>query len=102
MTKSDFVHEACATTFMSIPDLTSGELTLLVNACVEAAEFRREHSKPHAEKYEAMAEQLSELSDKLDKKIDAKCGELFEEAKRRKQLEKRMANFDKVLAKDLA
>lgn len=40
--------------------LSCGDLTLLVNACVEAAEFRREHSKLHAEKYEAMAEQLRE------------------------------------------
>ena len=53
--------------------LSCSDLTLLVNACVEAAEFRREHSKLHAEKYEVMAEQLSELSDKLDKSIELKA-----------------------------
>ena len=102
MTKLDFVHEACATTFMSIPALTSGELTLLVNACVEAAEFRREHSKPHVEKYEAMAEQLSELSDKLDKKIDDKCGELLEEAEQKKRLSRDWDRLEKDLAEALS
>lgn len=102
MTKLDFVHEACDTTFISIPDLTTGELTILVNACHEAAAWRAENKLPHVEKLVRMEEKLKRYNDELDKKIDAKCGELLKEAKRRKRLEKRMANFDKVLAEDLA
>ena len=102
MTKLDFVHEACDTTFISIPNLTTGELTILVNACHEAAAWRAENKLPHVEKLVRMEEKLKRYNDELDKKIDVKCGELLEEAKRRKRLEKRMANFDKVLAEDLA
>lgn len=98
MTKLDFVHEACDTTFISIPDLTTGELTILVNACHEAAAWRAENKLPHVEKLVRMEEKLKRYNEELDKKIDDKCGELLEEAKRRKRLEKRMANFDKVLA----
>ena len=102
MTRLDFVHEACATTFMSIPNLTSGELTILVNACHEAAAWRAENKLPHVEKLVRMEEKLKRLNEELDKKIDDKCAELLEEAKRRKRLEKKMASFDKVLAEDLA
>lgn len=68
MPKAEFIEKACGECTTALK-LKSTELTLLLNACVEAAEFRREHSKPHAEKYEAMAEQLSGLSDKLDRTI---------------------------------
>ena len=71
-TKAEHMHRAVEVCKADLR-LSCGDLTLLVNACVEAAEFRREHSKPHAEKYEAMAEQLSELSDKLDKTIELKA-----------------------------
>ena len=88
MIKLDFVHEACATTFMSIPALTSGELTILVNACHEAAAWRTANKLPHVEKFFQMEKKLKQLSEELDKKIDDKCGKLLEEAKRRKRLEK--------------
>ncbi len=84
MTKLDFVHEACATTFMSIPDLTSGELTILVNACHEAAAWRAQNKLPHVEKLVQMEEKLKRLNEELDKKIDEKCGELLEEAEQKK------------------
>lgn len=70
--KAEHIHRAVEICKADIR-LSCCDLTLLVNACVEAAEFRREHSKPHVEKYEAMAEQLSELSDKLDKSIELKA-----------------------------
>ena len=89
MTKLDFVNEACATTFMSISDLTSGELTMLVNACHEAAAWRAENKLPHVEKLVRMEEKLKRLNEELDKKIDDKCGELLEEAEQRKRLEKK-------------
>lgn len=49
------------------------ELTLLINACAEAAQYRRDHSMPHAEKYDAMQEKLHRLSEKLDESIEAKA-----------------------------
>ena len=82
-TKAEHMHRA-AEVCKADMRLSCGDLALLVNACVEAAEFRREHSKPHAEKYEAMAEQLSELSDKLDKSIELKA-EQFASRESKKQ-----------------
>ena len=71
-TKAEHIHRAVEVCKADMR-LSCGDLALLMNACAEAAEFRREHSKPHAEKYEAMAEQLRELSGKLDKSIELKA-----------------------------
>lgn len=101
MTKLDFVHEACATTFMSIPDLTSGELTILVNACHEAAAWRAQNKLPHVEKLVQMEEKLKHCNDELDKKIDEKCEELLEEAKQRKKLSRDWDKLEKDLAEAL-
>lgn len=102
MTKLDFVNEACDTTFMSIPDLTSGELTILVNACHEAAAWRAQNKLPHVEKLVRMEEKLKRYNDELDKKIDDKCGELLEEAKRRKKLSRDWDKLEKDLAEALS
>ena len=102
MTKLDFAREACATTFMSIPDLTSGELTILVNACHEAAAWRAENKLPHVEKLVQMEEKLKRYNDELDKKIDEKCGELLEEAEQKKRLSRDWDQLEKDLAETLS
>ena len=71
MTKLDFLSEACEKTTCHL-DLKCTDLTLLINACHEAAAYRREHKLPHAEKFTKMEDHLRELSDDLDKKITAK------------------------------
>lgn len=60
------------------------ELTLLINACAEAAQYRRELHLPHAEKYDAMQEKLHKLSEKLDESIEVKARQLDNAAKHRK------------------
>ena len=102
MTKLDFAHEACATTFMSIPDLTSGELTTLVNACHEAAAWRAQNKLPNVEKVVRMEEKLKRLNEELDKKIDDKCGELLEEAEQKKKLSRDWDWLEKDLAEALS
>lgn len=62
------LKRACEVCKCSI-SLPCKELTLLVNACAEAAQFRRDHSMPHAEKYDAMEKKLHALSDSLDTRI---------------------------------
>lgn len=71
MTKLDFLNEACEKTTCHL-DLKCTDLTLLINACHEAAAYRTEHKLPHAEKFTKMENHLRELSDDLDKKINAK------------------------------
>lgn len=71
MTKLDFLNEACEKTTCHL-DLKCTDLTLLINACHEAATYRTEHKLPHAEKFTKMENRLRELSDDLDKKINAK------------------------------
>ena len=102
MTKLDFAHEACATTFTSIPDLTSGELTMLVNACHEAAAWRAENKLPNVEKLVQMEEKLKRLNEELDKKIDDKCGELLEEAEQKERLSRDWDKLEKDLAETLS
>jgi predicted transcriptional regulator len=87
---------------MSIPDLTSGELTTLVNACHEAAAWRAENKLPHVEKLVQMEEKLKRYNDELDKKIDEKCGELLEEAEQKKKLSKDWDQLEKDLAETLS
>lgn len=69
MTKLDFLGEACEKTTCHL-DLKCTDLTLLINACHEAAACQS--SKHNAEKFTAMEDRLRELSDDLDKKINAK------------------------------
>lgn len=71
MTKLDFLSEACEKTTCHL-DLKCTDLTLLINACHEAAAYRTEHKLPHAEKFTKMEDHLRELGDDLDKKINAK------------------------------
>ena len=71
MTKLDFLKEACEKTTCQL-DLKCTDLTLLINACHEAAAYRTEHKLPHVEKFTKMEDRLSKLGDDLDKKINAK------------------------------
>lgn len=71
MTKLDFLGEACEKTTCHL-DLKCADLTLLINACHEAATYRTEHKLPHVEKFMKMEDCLRELGDNLDKKITAK------------------------------
>lgn len=66
----EVLKEACST-YKCTPSLSCKDITLLINACAEAAQYRRDHNMPHAEKYDAMQERLSKLSEKLDEDIDA-------------------------------
>ena len=71
MTKLDFLNEACEKTTRHL-DLKCTDLTLLINACHEAAAYRIENKLPHAEKFTKMEDYLRDLSADLDKKITAK------------------------------
>ncbi len=84
MTKLDFLKEAIEETTSSFR-LKCTELTLLCNACAEAAEWRREHDMPHSEKYDAMHEKMHVLGEELDKRIEKRCEQLFEQAKKEKK-----------------
>ena len=79
MTKLDFAHEACATTFMSIPDLTSGELTTLVNACHEAAAWRAQNKLPNVEKVVRLEEKLKRLVENLGERVEAWSADEWDE-----------------------
>lgn len=83
MKKSDFLNEACKTTAINVRCLC-GDLTILINACHEAAAYRLEHKLPHAEKYVAMEDKLKLLSEDLDQRIDNKCDCLLRIAKTHK------------------
>ena len=83
ISKSDFLGEACKTTAVNVRCLCT-DLTLLINACDEAASYRTEHQMPHAEKYSKMSGKLRLLSEELDKRIDAKCDCLLRIAKAKK------------------
>lgn len=81
--KSDFLGEACKTTAVNVRCLCT-DLTLLINACDEAASYRSRMRMPHVEKYAAMSGKLRLLSEELDKRIDQKCDTLFRIAKAKK------------------
>lgn len=85
LTKYDFLKETIEAVTSSLR-LKCTELTLLTNACYEAAQWRREHgSTNNAEKYEAMYKRLYDLGLDLDRRINNRCECLLEQAKRRKR-----------------
>lgn len=88
MTKLDFIGEACdgvkcQVTLLGklLETLKTTDVTLLVNACAEAAQWRYDHKMPHVEKYCKMEERLAKLSDVLDQKIDEQSKKLLAEAR---------------------
>ena len=83
MKKSDFLNEACKTTATNVRCLTT-DITLLINACDEAAQWRRDHNMPYVETYENMSDRLRLLSEDLDARIDRKCDALLQIAKTKK------------------
>ena len=85
LTKYDFLREALDVVSSSLR-LKCTELTLLTNACYEAAQWQREYGSVHnAEKYEAMYKRLYDLGLDLDGRISNRCEYLLEQAKRRKR-----------------
>ena len=85
LTKYDFLREALDGVSSSL-SLKCTELTLLTNACYEAAQLQREHgSADNAEKYEAMYKRLYDLGLDLDRRINNRCECLLEQAKKRKR-----------------
>jgi len=83
ISKSDFLGEACKTTAVNVRCLCT-DLTLLINACDEAASYRARLNMPHVEKYTKMSQKLRHLSEELDQQIDKKCDTLFRIAKAKK------------------
>lgn len=71
MKKQDFLSEACKIV-TNVP-CTCTDITLLMNACHEAAAYRSEHKMPHVEKFVAMEDKLRPIAEELDKKIDEEC-----------------------------
>ena len=84
LTKCDFLREALDQVTSALT-LKCTDLTLLTNACYEAAKWRREHGMPHVEKYDAMHERLYNLGLDLDKRIDRQCEHLLEKAEKSKR-----------------
>lgn len=80
---TDFLDEVCNTLTTSVRCKCT-DLTLLINACAEAAQFRIDHSMPHAEKYTAMESKLALLSEELDRRIWSRCKTLAKVAKTKK------------------
>ena len=76
LSKLDVLKEACENCFMQFK-LDCKKLTLLANACHEAAAYRTEHKLPHVEKYVNMEEILNGLEKELDIKIDNECERLL-------------------------
>ena len=70
--KLKFLNEACKTTAVNVRCL-SPDLTLLINACHEAEQWRKEKGLPQGEKYNAMKVKLEKLAAELDSRIDTKC-----------------------------
>lgn len=67
--KYEALNEACEVCTCK-PVFNCKDITLLVNACAEAAQHRRDNNMPHAEKFEAMRTRLEEMSKKLDATIN--------------------------------
>ena len=85
LTKYDFLREALEAVTSSLR-LKCTELTLLTNACAEAAQWQHEHgSANNAEKYETMYKRLYDLGLDLDRRINNRCEYLLDQAKRRKR-----------------
>lgn len=89
MIKLDFIGEACDDVKCQVTLLgklletfKTTDLTLLVNACAEAAQWRQVYKLPHVEKYRKMKERLAKMSDVLDQKIDERSKKLLAEARR--------------------
>ena len=70
--KLENLKEACET-LASAVSLKCCDLTLLINACDEAAKFRSEHGMPYAEKYLEMSSKLRLKSAELEQRIDSWC-----------------------------
>ena len=67
--KYEILNEACEVCTCK-PVFNCKDITLLVNACAEAARHRRDNNMPHVEKFEAMRIRLEEMSEKLDAAIN--------------------------------
>ena len=85
LSRYDFLREALDHVTSTLTLKCTG-LTLLTNACAEAAQWQREHgSANNAEKYEAMYKKLYDLGLDLDKRINSRCDYLLEQAKKKKR-----------------
>lgn len=68
--KSKLLLEACDA-LTSPMRLKITDLTLLSNACAEAAEWRAQNGMTQGEKYEAMCSRIEKASAELDKRISS-------------------------------
>ena len=85
LSRYDFLREALDHVTSTLTLKCTG-LTLLTNACHEAAQWEREHgSASNADKYEAMYKKLYELGCDLDRRIYSRCDFLLEQAKKKKR-----------------